>query len=114
MKIKSGGGISSNKTVQSRSGYKVEPKSSAINPASVSTLGISTAFKKPPLEMGKGYASKPQGDTGLRGTYNPDASGRGSLRTTFKAGSQSATPAAKEMAPSRDYLNERPNKSNRP
>jgi len=60
-----GGGISSNKTVQSRSGYKVEPKARAINPASVSTLGISTQFKKPNLEMGKGYSPKPQGDTGL-------------------------------------------------
>jgi hypothetical protein len=97
MRIKSGGGISSNKTVQSRSGYKVEPKSKAINPASVSTLGISTQFKKPNLEMGSGYRTKPEGDTGLRGNYNSATSGPGSQRTTYKAGSQSATPAPRPI-----------------
>lgn len=101
-----GGGISSNKTVQSRSGYKVEPKARAINPASVSTLGISTQFKKPNLEMGKGYSTKPQGDTGLRGNYNSATSGPGSLRTTYKAGSQSVTPSATGMPGGRDTLAE--------
>ena len=31
MRVKSGGGINSNQTVQSRSGYKVEPKSRAMS-----------------------------------------------------------------------------------
>src|SRR6516164_11825799 len=106
MKIKSGGGINSNRTVQSRSGYKVEPKSVKINPASVATIGVSTQFKKPNLEMGKGYATKPQGDTGLRGNYNSATSGPGSLRTTYKAGSQSATPSATGMPGGRDTLAE--------
>jgi len=34
--IKSGGGITSNKYVTSRSGMKTEPRSTAINPAGIS------------------------------------------------------------------------------
>jgi hypothetical protein len=113
-RIVSGGGINSNKTTSAKGSQKVEPRSRAINPASVSTMGLAVQFKKPELEMGPGYKSKPEGDTGLRGKYNSATSGPGSLRTTYAAGSQSATPAAREMSPSRDVFMERPNKSNRP
>jgi len=47
--IKSGGGINSNQTVQSRSGAKVEPKSRAIDPASVATIGASTQPSRSPM-----------------------------------------------------------------
>jgi hypothetical protein len=114
--IMSGGGINSNKTVQSRAGVKVEPRSRAIDPASVATLGVSTAFKRPNLEMGPGYTTKAQGNTGIaNATKGPPGAAPGGMgRTIYASGSQSPTPPAKEMAPSRDYLNERPNKGNRP
>jgi hypothetical protein len=107
MKIKSGGGLNSNKVVQSR-GYKVEPKSRAINPASVSTLGISTQFRKPNLEMGPGYTTKPQGDTGIANSVKgPAGAGPGGMgRTIYKSGSQSPTPPAREMPAARDTLAE--------
>ena len=113
VKVLSGGGYTSNKLVQSK-GYKTEPKSKAVDPASVSTLGVSTQFKKPDLVSGPGYQTKPMGETGSRGVYNSATSGPGSLRTTYKAGSQSSTPPAREMSPSRDYFNERPNRRDRP
>ena len=113
--IRSGGGINSNKTVQSRSGYKVEPKARAMNVEAVGQQGASLAFARKRLEQGPGYTPEKQGDTGIaKATYNPATSGPGSQRTTYRSGSQSPTPPAREMAPSRDYFNERPNRSNRP
>jgi hypothetical protein len=67
MKIKSGGGITSNKTVQSKSGWKQEPKPHAMSPAGVGQQGAATAFKKEPLEMGPGYRTGPQQPTGIAG-----------------------------------------------
>lgn len=55
VKVLSGNGIQSNKTVQSRSGVKVEPRTTAINPAGVSQRDVSTAFRKENVEMGRGY-----------------------------------------------------------
>ena len=48
----SGGGIRSNKTVQSKSGGKVEPRSRAVSVESTAQLGASTAFRKPDLYNG--------------------------------------------------------------
>lgn|SRR5262249_12005969 len=115
MRIKSGGGINSNKTVQSKSGQKVEPRSRAMSPEAVGQQGASLAFARKPLEQGAGYTPGEMGDTGIaKATYNPATSGPGSLRTTYASGSQSPTPPAREMAPGRNVFNERPNKGNRP
>jgi hypothetical protein len=110
---KSGGGINSNKAVQSKSGQKVEPRSTAIDPAGVSQRDVSTAFRKTPLEVGPGYSPKPMPPTGVRGTYNSATSGPASQRTVYPAGSQSLTPPASEMPPGRTF-DERSNKRNRP
>ena len=111
--IKSGGGINSNKTVQSRSGYKTEPHSTAIDPAGVSQRDVSTAFRKTPVEVGPGYSPGKMPATGVRGTYNSSTSGPASQRTVYPSGSQSSTPPAREIPPGRTF-DERPNKSNRP
>jgi|SRR5262245_35020673 len=110
-----GDGINSTKTVQSRSGYKVEPKTHAGNVAGVAQQGMATAVKKEPLTQGRGYEPEKMGDTGIaKATYNPATSGPDSLRTTYASSSQSPTPPAREMPPGRDVFVERPNKGNRP
>jgi hypothetical protein len=111
--IKSGGGINSNKTVQSRSGGKVEPRSTAINPAGISQRDVATAFRKERVEVGPGYSPAKMPPTGVRGSFNSATSGPASQRHVYPAGSQSATPAAREMLAGRTF-DERPNKSNRP
>jgi len=50
--ILTGGGANSTKVVQSRSGGKVEPRSTAIDPAGISQRDVSTAFGKTPVEVG--------------------------------------------------------------
>src|SRR5215472_15514012 len=109
--ILSGGGYNSNKTVHSR-GYKTEPKPRAANVAGVAQQGMATAFKKEPMLNGPGYSTKPQGDTGIANARKgPASAGPGGFgRTIYASGSQSPTPTAREMAPSRDYFTERPNK----
>src|SRR5262249_13666402 len=86
--IKSGGGINSNKTVQSKSGWKVDPTAHAANVAGVAQQGMAVAFKKEPLIQGKGYESKPVPATGVKGTYNAATQGPGSQRTVHPKGSQ--------------------------
>ena len=49
MRAKSGGGITSNKLVQSKA-PKIEPRSKAVSPASADLIGQTVGFKKPPLE----------------------------------------------------------------
>lgn len=88
MRVKSGGGINSNKTVQSRSGVKVESKTHAGNVAGVAQQGMATAFKKEPLTQGRGYEPAAMGPTGVRGTYNSATQGPGSQRTVHPKGSQ--------------------------
>lgn len=83
-----GGGISSNKTVRSRSGYKVEPKANAGNVAGVAQMGLSHAFKPEPMIQGKGYTPQPTPATGVKGTYNSSTKGPGSGRTVYGKGSQ--------------------------
>jgi hypothetical protein len=103
-----GGGISGNKVVQSRSGGKVEPKARAVNPEAVVQQGMATAFPKREMFNGPGYTTKPQGDTGIAGaTKGPAGAGPGGYgRTIYKAGSQSSTPQAREMPAGRDTLSE--------
>ena len=88
VKVMSGGGINSNKTVQSRSGYKVEPVSRAANVAGVAQQGMATAFKKERLTQGKGYEPERMGPTGVPGQYNSAPQGPGSQRTVYRSGSQ--------------------------
>ena len=105
---KSGGGINSNKTVQSRSGGKVEPKAQAANVAGVAQQGRATAFKKEPLIQGKGYETGPMPATGIaNATKGPAGAGPGGMgRTIYKSGSQSPTPPAREMPAGRNTLAE--------
>jgi hypothetical protein len=114
-RIVSGGGINSNKTVQSRSGYKVEPKSRAMSPEAVGQQGASLAFARKPLEQGFGYTPGKMGATGIANARQGHAGpgpGGGS-RVIYRSGSQSPTPAATGMEPGRGF-DERPNKGNRP
>jgi len=106
--IKSGGGILSNKTVQSRSGGKVEPKTQAGNVAGVAQQGMATAFKKEPLIQGKGYETGPMPATGIaNATKGPAGAAPGGMgRTIYKSGSQSPTPPAREMPAGRNTLAE--------
>jgi hypothetical protein len=106
--IKSGGGINSNKTVQSRSGVKVEPKAQAANVAGVAQQGMATAFKKEPLIQGKGYEPQGMGPTGIaNATKGPAGAGPGGMgRTIYRSGSQSPTPPAHEMPAGRNTLAE--------
>ena len=108
MKIKSGGGINSNKTVQSQSAWKVEPKPRAVSVPAVAQLGRSEQFKKPNLEMGPGYSTKPMGSTGIAGARkgHEGAGPGGGGRTIYAKGSQSPTPAPREIPKGHDILND--------
>jgi hypothetical protein len=90
MRIKSGGGITSNKYVTSRGGQKVEPKIHRGNVAGVAQQGMATAFRKEPITEGKGYEPKPMGSTGIanarQGHAGPGPGGGG--RTIYLSGSQ--------------------------
>jgi hypothetical protein len=107
MKIKSGGGIQSNKLVQSQK-WKQEPKPKAVNPASAAQLGRSEQFRKPPLEQGKGYETKPMAATGIANARKgPAGAAPGGMgRTIYRSGSQSPTPAPRAIGPTRDTLSE--------
>ena len=109
-----GGGIQSNKAVQTRSGVKTEPQSRAMSPEAVAQMGSSLAFKGPALDQGAGYTPAKMGGVDRPSYRGPSTAAPGSNRTIFPSGLQSPTPVAREMPPSRDYLNERPNKGNRP
>jgi hypothetical protein len=106
--ILAGGGINSNKTVQSKSGGKVEPVAKAANPAGVAQMGLSHQFKPEPMLQGKGYEPKAMGSTGIanarQGHAGPGPGGGG--RMIYKSGSQSPTPPAHGMPAGRDTLSE--------
>lgn len=106
--IKSGGGINSNKTVQSQSAWKVEPKAKAMNVPAVAALGRSEQYRKPPLEQGKGYEPSKMGATGIANARKGHAGvgPGGGNRTIYARGSQCPTPPAKPMEPGRDTLAE--------
>jgi len=106
--IMSGGGLNSNKVVQSRSGYKVGPRSTAIDPAGISQRDVSTAFRKTPVEVGPGYSTKAMPATGIANArQGPQGAGPGGGgRTIYASGSQSPTPPARQMPAGRDILSE--------
>ena len=106
--IKSGGGISSNKVVRSKSGGKVEPRSTAIDPAGISQRDVSTAFRKDAVEVGPGYSRGKMPATGIANArQGPAGAGPGGGgRTIYKSGSQSPTPPAREMPGGRNTLAE--------
>ena len=108
MKIKSGGGLNSTKVVQSRSGMKVEPTTHRGNVAGVGQQGAALAFKREPITQGKGYEPSKMGPTGIaNASKGPAGAGPGGYgRTIYKSGSQSPTPAAKEMPAGRNTLAE--------
>jgi hypothetical protein len=83
-----GGGINSNKTVQSRSGVKVEPTARAANVEAVAQQGMATAFPKREMFPTRGYEPEKMPVSGVKGQYNAATSGPGSLRTTYAHGSQ--------------------------
>ena len=99
----SGGGLNSNKTVHGKSS-KTEPVAHKANPAGVNQMGVATQFRKEPVIGGKGYEPGAMPATGSRGTFNPASQGPGSGRTTYRSGSQSATPPAQEMPAGREIL----------
>jgi hypothetical protein len=106
-RIVSGGGLTSNKLVQSKSG-KVEPIARKANPAGAAQLGAATQFRKEPLEAGKGYQPKPMGSTGIANAQqgHSGVGPGGGGRTIYKSGSQSPTPEPREMPKGRDTLAE--------
>jgi hypothetical protein len=103
-----GGGPQGNKTKSMKAGWKVEPKSKAIDPAAVSAMGMAVQFKKPNLESGPGYTTKAQPPTGIANARQGPASAApgGMGRMIYKSGSQSPTPAPKPVGPTRDTLGE--------
>jgi hypothetical protein len=103
----SGGGISSNKYRTSKA-PKVEPRSKAVSPGAVDGLGQATAFKKPNLQSGPGYSTKPQPSTGIANARqgHQGAGPGGGGRTIFPSGSQSQTPPARPMPAGRNTLSE--------
>ena len=103
-----GGGINSNKTVQSKSGGKVEPKARTVNVGAVAQQGVSATFPKREMFNGPGYTPQKVGSTGIENaTRGPAGAGPGGYgRTIYAKGSQSPTPPAREMPAGRDILSE--------
>jgi len=113
-----GGGINSRQVVQSNKGRKVEPVAHRGNVAGVAQQGLATAFKKEPLTSGAGYQPEKMPGTGIAGgTYNSGSTGPGSLRTTYRSGSQAQhgpvaqgsvnrAPDPPATAPGRDILSD--------
>lgn len=94
-KVKSGGGITSNKVVQSR-GVASGAKAKGVSPQAASRIGMqvvtSTGVAKVP-----GPISKPLGNELAK---NVGAGGPGAGRTVHPSGSQSKSPAAQLMTSS--------------
>jgi hypothetical protein len=107
MKIKSGGGITSNKYVTDRKG-KQEPVTHKASPAGAAQQGMAVQFRKEPLQQGSGYEPKAMGSTGIAGARQGHAGPGpgGGNRTIYRSGSQSPTPAANGMPKGRDTLSE--------
>jgi hypothetical protein len=108
MKIKSGGGLTSNKLVQSK-GYKVEPVANKASPAGAGQLGTAVQFRKEPLiQQGKGFNPGGVPATGVPGKFNAATSGPGSGRTVYPSGAQSqyGKPVSDPAPRPRDILSE--------
>jgi len=82
-KIKSGGGITSNKFVQP--GIKTGSPNKGSSPGSADQLGQAVAFKREQVEMGKAYQGSKLGN---ELALNVGAGGPGKGRETFRCGSQ--------------------------
>ena len=119
MKIKSGGGITSNKYKTSKSGQKVEPVTHRGNVAGVAQQGLALAFKRQPLTQGKGYEPSKMGPTGIaNATKGPAGAGPGGYgRTIYAHGAQGTygkvnpgetnkAPDPPATAPGRDILSD--------
>jgi hypothetical protein len=89
-KARSGGGLTSNKLVQSKRG-KQEPKSHKVSVPAVAQQGAAVQFKKSELQQGpgSGYQTKAVPPSGIPGTYNAATQGPGSQRAVYRSGSQS-------------------------
>jgi hypothetical protein len=100
-KARSGGGITSNKLVQSKA-PKIEPRSKAMSPETVAQLGAATAFQKKPLEMGPGL----QGPVGPTNNLVNGPKGQG--RNVHHCGSQGlqGSPAPGHSPQPKDILSE--------
>ena len=81
-KIKSGGGITSNKFVQP--GIRTGSPNRGTSPGAANQLGVSTAFKKEEIDAGPALPSKLGNEVAL----NVGAGGPGKGREVFKSGSQ--------------------------
>src|SRR5262249_47718754 len=103
-----GGGIQS-RNVSKVYEPKAEPKPRAANVEAVAQQGAALAFKRKELFDGPGFRGGPQQPTGIPGKYNAATSGPGSLRTTYRSGSQSPTPSANPLPAGRSIDAERPN-----
>ena len=114
--VRSGGGYNSS-VVKREKAYKTEPKSRAANVEGVAQVGLSHQFTPKPMLEGKGYEPKGVGPTGCPGEYNAKTSGPGSMRTTYRSGSQSQygepargavnrSPDPPATAPGRDILSD--------
>jgi hypothetical protein len=102
-----GGGYGSRSVVKSTKS-KQEPKSKAVSVPAVAQQGMAVQFKKPALEQGPGYTTKPQGSTGIAGArqgHSGVGPGGGS-RVIYRSGSQSPTPPAHGMPEGRQILSE--------
>jgi hypothetical protein len=97
MSHKPGGGYGSKQHVQ-KPQPKIEPRSRAVDPEAVATLGVKVAWQKPPLERGAGY-NAPVGPT------NNLVSGPGGGREVFKSGSQHGL-TTRQLPEGRDILSE--------
>jgi hypothetical protein len=110
MKVKSGGGITSNKYKTSKAGQKVEPRAHRANIPAVADQGLAVQYRKAPLQQGPGSGYEPakMGSTGIAGARQGHAGAGpgGGNRTIYKSGSQSPTPPAHGMSPGRDTLAE--------
>jgi hypothetical protein len=109
VKVKSGGGLTSNKLVQSTK-RKQEPVANKASPAGASQRGMATQFRKEPLiQQGKGYNPPGVPATGVPGKYNSATQGPSSQRTVYRFGSQSTygkvNPGEPKPAP-RDILSQ--------
>src|SRR6516162_2712998 len=120
MKVRSGGGLTSNKLVTAKAGQKVEPRSRAIAPEAASSIGKAAAGYRPPLitQGGRGYQSEPMPPKGVgNATKRPDVPSPGSGRTIYRTGSQmqygnpvqgsrSSAPDVPGTTPGKDILND--------
>jgi hypothetical protein len=107
-KARSGGGITSNKLMQSTK-WKQEPVANKASPAGAAQQGLAVQFRKEPLtQQGKGYNPSAMGSTGIANArQGPSGAGPGGGgRTIYKSGSQSPTPPAREMPEGRNTLAE--------